>query len=286
MPESDAVIKSHANFDNLYEFRERLMNSREFKYLMLNIIKNNELDIIANKFEQSKTQDTEKLDFKINQTCDHVKNDTILNASRTSLLEYAKRHDVQYDSIVGIKKGCHPWHAIFNRIYLLSELVEQGYKGWVLYMDADAYIVDLNFSFKDYLSDKAEFAMIAARASETPNYWDINDGVFFANLSHPVCINIIKRWKQIYDGNYTDDDYVKADKWDMILNDQTTLHRILKYKGYSRFLLTEGIRELFNSRNARVIRQMLRPSATDNCEDSISIRAENITIEVNKVLAV
>jgi len=146
-----------------------------------------------------------------------------------TVLEYVKRHHVNYEVFIGLKKGSHPWHAVFNRIYKLSELIDSGFKGWVLYLDADSYICDLDFDVLEYLGEYARFAFIFATICDAAPYWNINDGVFFANLGHPVCVNVVRRWRTFYDRLYSTAEYAQADKWDMVLNDQTSLHGILRH---------------------------------------------------------
>ena len=43
----------------------------------------------------------------------------------------------------GIVRGFHSWQATCNRSGLLKRLIDTGYKGWVCYLDADAFVADL-----------------------------------------------------------------------------------------------------------------------------------------------
>ena len=183
-----------------------------------------------------------------------------------------------------IKKGYYPIHAAYNRIYKLNDLLDSGYEGWFIYMDTDAFIQDFDFSFEEYLMDKSDYAMIATPILEDVPYWNINNGFFIFNLSHPIAKNIIREWKSFYDNKYTDEDYKKADKWDVILNDQTSLHDIIKIPLFEKYIYTNGTRELFNTGHARVIRQIIRPNHKSNCFDSLEGRINRIATEVNKIL--
>jgi hypothetical protein len=67
---------------------------------------------------------------------------------------YCRRHEIAYQAFVGVKRGFHSWQATYNRIPLLQELVDAGFAGWVLYLDADAYVADLDFDLRLYLADR------------------------------------------------------------------------------------------------------------------------------------
>lgn len=102
--------------------------------------------------------------------------------------------------------------------------------------------------------------MIVTPVPYKPVYWHINNGVFFANLGHPICRDILLRWKGFYDINYTNSDYESDEKWHArILCDQTSLQNILKNSKYEKFLYKEIAGTLFNGTNATVIKHYQRP---------------------------
>ena len=64
-------------------------------------------------------------------------------------------------------------------------MIAVGNRGWVVYLDADAYVADLGFDLVSYLGDKADVCAVFTRAGASPQWWDINDGVFLMNLGNP-----------------------------------------------------------------------------------------------------
>ena len=223
------------------------------------------------------------------QTCDHERYVPMLLLTSKTVLAYVQRWHVNFEVFFGVKHGAHPWHATFNRIYKLDELLCAGYRGWVLYLDSDAYFRDLTFDLRAYLSDKGDFAFIASRVTEGPEsdtpYWDVNAGVFFINLGHPAGQELVRRWKGFYDRLYTDDDYLGAVSWNMVINDQDSLHGLLKLPEFKPYVLSSGTKALFNCGRAKVIRQALRVNHASNDDDNFQNRLDRVKAEVDAVLA-
>ena len=298
--ENQNAIQSHIALRNIENLRKTLINSAEFKDKfgvsyeseeckdrVFVSYENEQFKILHSKLS-SKPIETfieTKNDLLILQTCDRENYLPMLQHTSLTVLAYIKRHGCNYETFIGLKRGVWPWHATFNRIYKLNDYIESGYKGWVLYMDADAYFCNFDFDLLSYLSDKQKYAFVLAHTGITPNYYDINAGVFFANLGHPVCVNIIRRWKGIYDRMYKDEDYARAIKWNMISNDQSSFVNIIRYNLYKSYLYIEGTGEIFNSGHAKVIRQILRKNYQDNCLDTLEQRTATIASDVRKALA-
>jgi hypothetical protein len=221
------------------------------------------------------------------QTCDHERYVPILQATSQTVLEYVRRWHCDYETFIGIKKGAHPWHATFNRIYKFGELMRSGFCGWVAYLDADAYFASFDFDLSGWLDRNRHFALIAAHADEySKHYWSINAGVFFLNLGHPVAREMISQWADYYQALYDEQDYINAPRWDMVVNDQTSLHSILKNPKFEPYVLTEGVHEIINSGGAKVIRQILREDHTSNDDLNFDRRVERIRAVVQEVLNV
>lgn len=282
-PEDQKAIENHIALSSVENLRNTLINSREFKNKSFINYDNDYFKKLHSELARQPIET--KNELLILQTCDRENYVPMLQHTSLTVLEYVKRHGVNYEIFIGLKKGVWPWHAIFNRIYKLNEYIESGYKDWVLYMDADAYICDMDFDLLSYLSDKKKYAFVLAQAETKSDYWNINDGIFFANLGHPVCVNVIQRWKKFYDYMYKDDDYVIAVEWDMIINDQTSFHDIIKYDLYKSYLCVDGTSDVFNSGHAKVIRQVIRENRLDNCVGTLVQRTEIIAAEVRKALA-
>ncbi len=131
------------------------------------------------------------LKVKFIQTSDSLFYKRMLDATSQVVLAYCEQHQFDYESYVGIKRGILPWHATYNRIPLLKEIEASGYDGWLFYLDADAYIQDLDFDLREYLADKGHYAGIfAGHHSEGVSY-TINAGGFALNLAHPVARQLI-----------------------------------------------------------------------------------------------
>ena len=106
------------------------------------------------------------------------------------------------------------------------------------------------------------------------------------NLGHPVGREIINQWIDFYQASYDDQDYVNALSWDMVINDQTSLHSILKKPKYEQYVLTEGIHKIINSGGAKVIRQIMRDDHTSNDDHNFDRRVERIRAVVREILNV
>jgi hypothetical protein len=106
----------------------------------------------------------------------------------------------EYEAFVGVKRGRHPWHATFNRIDLLDEALDADFDGWIVYLDADSFVVDLKFDLAAYLKQHSDAPLIArAVVPEKAPTWNINAGVLIFNMKHPQTARLIKTWKRLLD---------------------------------------------------------------------------------------
>jgi len=98
----------------------------------------------------------------------------------------------------------------------------------VIYLDADAYVADVDFKIAEYLSEKNQYAMIAAGSGlEPPRWWDINNGVFAINLGHPQGRMIAELWNAAL-MDVPEDELNAEEKWGDVIDDQAALHKILR----------------------------------------------------------
>jgi len=194
------------------------------------------------------------------QTSDADRYAPMLAVTATNVREYCRRHGYGYESFVGIKRGVHPWQATFNRIPMFVELVERGFTGWAVYLDADAYIQDLDFDLAAYLADKGDRAAIFATSGVTGEHWDVNAGVALINLGHPLGRALVERWAKGFDAH--DDARLRAaSEWMDEGNDQDLLHGILRESGpIADAVLIEPM-SFLNGPDSSFIRQHLRASA-------------------------
>jgi hypothetical protein len=70
-----------------------------------------------------------------------------------------------------------------------------GFRGWIFYLDADAFVYDRNFDLAGYLDGYSDKALIASLGGTEPEHsWDINTGVFLINLKHEKGRQLIEDW--------------------------------------------------------------------------------------------
>ena len=173
---------------------------------------------------------------------------------------YCRLFGLEYFSYVGIKRGYFPWHATFNRITILKEFIDAGYDGWVFYVDADAFIYDLNKDCRDFC-EKSDSAMLMSPGGLTGEHWDVNDGVFLANLSNPIVKKIVAAWYE--DFMSTSDDALKAAKdWYNVKSCQPRFHSVLKNNPEFQRAIQHVPREVLNHHDASFVRQILRSNVT------------------------
>lgn len=187
------------------------------------------------------------------QTADKNYSD-LLDITSVPTKHYCKEKGYLYNQVVGICRGYYPWHAAFNRIILLKNALLSGYKGWIVYLDADAFVADLDFDLDLYLQDKRQFSIIAATGGSS-GWWCINDGVFLINMDSPISHEIINAW---YDRFLliSDDDLKAAKNWDDIENDQDMLQKILESMGFTESIFKENGNIL--NYDGRFIKQIMR----------------------------
>jgi hypothetical protein len=225
------------------------------------------------------TRSSNELEILILQTSDADNYIPIIQESSNPNKKYAKKIGAKYEKYLGIKRGCYPHHATYNRIHLLKELVDNNYKGWILYLDADALIADHQIDLRKYLIELQNKGKSVNFHSAVPidvkiNHWDINAGVFAINLDTDFSKRLINCWYQFYEVSYTDQHYIDATQWDSILNDQTSLHNILRSLGEK--LTLENI-EVNRFLQETLCRQFIRDDFTEMpAHESILLRAKKI----------
>eukprot|EP01032_Pedospumella_encystans_P020698 gene20698-23509_t len=129
-PEAGEFLGGYSAIRILRVLRKRLDNGA-----LMTDQPNLHAEIGSTKLELAETQHK----LLIFQTCDHERYVPILQATSQTVLEYVRRWHCDYETFIGIKKGAHPWHASFNRIHKFGELMRSGFRGWVVYLDADYY---------------------------------------------------------------------------------------------------------------------------------------------------
>lgn len=165
-------------------------------------------------------------DIRLLQTSDPVRYNTLLAITSRASREFCRRQRISFEPYVGIKRGSHPWHAIFNRIPMLADVGRSGFKGWVIYLDADAFPADMNFDLRGYLAQNDQFAVIGARGGDAP--WNINSGILLFNFRHSAAREIVSAWEDTFLREMPNDRLRAMPEWiEPCPNDQGMLHSVL-----------------------------------------------------------
>lgn len=191
---------------------------------------------------------------------------------------YCARHGLEYQCFIGIKRGYHSWQATFNRIQLLLELQQAGDIGWVIYLDADAYVYDLDFDVHAYLADKRDHVCIAA--SGGTEKWAVNAGVLFVNLQHPLGRRLVQCWATAFAAALSDQDLLaSAGPWSAREDDQGLLQRVLHDNQdiLDATLIEKG---LLNYAKGSFIRQALRCAG-----NSMPLRLQRAALDIRAALS-
>jgi hypothetical protein len=160
---------------------------------------------------------------------------------------------------------------------MLEELVSSGYKGWVFYLDADAFVYNMEFDVRSLMQD-THASLLAARGGSTGHHWDINCGVFLLNLGTVAGQAIVHLWFDDLMRTPRDALYA-AEDWGATPSDQDRLQDILRRNaGLAHAWLKHLPKDLLNNRKATFVRQVLR------AHGSFEERCLEIRDQVNKVV--
>jgi len=217
------------------------------------------------------------LDLIVLQTADPFRYAPMLATTAPTAIEHCRRHGFRYESFVGIRRGRWNWQATYNRIAMLKDLLDRGHDGWALYLDADAWVHDLDFDLPGYLADRAHHGAIFATAGVTDARWDVNAGVAFINFGHPAGRALVERWWQDFQA-ISDKRLADAREWLDDDNDQDLLHKILRTDAAIADAVHVESMTLVNAPNASFIRQYVRAQAGDFNERMAAIAEQVATV--------
>lgn len=185
----------------------------------------------------------------------------MVNILRPIQEEYAKKHGWSYVYTTGILYGSSPIHSIFNRYFLIKDLIDNHPSiNWILYMDADSYFVDLEKNWKMELD--SNFLVIAcAGSAETLKPWDFNNGIFFFNARHQKAHSFLNNYINQLKMKYPLDYLYSNKSW---VCDQQIMQELFKRKKYKNFLkiYDKNQHNYFNYEGPH-IQQMLRKQNTN-----------------------
>lgn len=210
--------------------------------------------------------------IKVFQTCDTENYRELLEISVRSSKVYCQKFGIKFESFMGIKRGYFPWHACFNRIIYLKEQLDQGFSGWIFYLDADVCIFDHSLDVRELLA-AYDGDYLFAPGGLTGEKWDVNDGVFLINLGSDAGRRLVAAW---YDNFMAtpDDALRQAADWESVPSDQPRLHDILRDNPDFLARLALLPREVFNNEYASFVRQVLRSNVATMEERVARLRAD------------
>ncbi|WP_419825243.1 hypothetical protein [Sphingomonas sp.] len=193
---------------------------------------------------------------RVLQTADPIRYAPMLAQTGRNVAQYCDRLGLRYEAYVGVRRGRWSWQATFNRILMLRDLLDAGFTGWALYLDADAYIRDFDFDLPAFLRERGDRAALFAAAGVEVEAWDVNAGVAFVNFGHPLGRLLVERWHARFLA-IPDAWLDEASDWTHP-HDQDLLQAILREDS----TLIDAIEvlplDLINSAHARFVRQHVR----------------------------
>jgi hypothetical protein len=213
------------------------------------------------------------------QTADALVYKEMLDITSEGNILYCERQGIRYENYCGIKAGVAPWMATYNRIFMLNELVGRGYTGWVIFADADAFVADVNYDVRAYITANEDYCLIGASGGTTAP-WNINAGVLFINVGDRNGREFISAWQRHFDlqvpGDYLNK---RTAGWDEYPNDQDLTYDCIKADLNLMRKTKREEEKIFNYRDGTFIRQAIRAGFPD-----LRSRMKWIREEVGKTL--
>ena len=235
-PENLEVIKHHASRGvTISDLRESAFSSEEFR--KINVFR------FAEAMFRGKLSSLGSLSYECNNTSDNIvmlqtsdsfSYSKILNVSQRYNKSFCKLKGLCYQQFRGIKFGSWSHHAMYNRIFLIWELVASGYRGWVFYLDADAIVVDPGWDIHEFLGSargNGKSIILHSVLDEGDpgyNWWNTNDGVFMIDCGANHSRALIELWRDFYINLYNLHDLDRAENWHDIVDDQSSLWFIMQ----------------------------------------------------------
>jgi hypothetical protein len=190
------------------------------------------------------------------QTADAERYFDMLSVTLPANRAFCLRHGVRLEAFVGIRRGVHPWHATYNRLGFLRDRLSEEFRGWAIYLDADAFVADPSFDIHGYLACHGGTGMIHGPGAGAGR-WDVNAGVFLWNLAHPAAREAARRWVAAFDA-IPEAALRAAAEWDDVTNDQTLLHIVLREEPALQEAIHIESPELIGYQQSRFIKQYVR----------------------------
>jgi hypothetical protein len=206
------------------------------------------------------------------QSSDPVFGLEMLTQSARTSKEFCRRHGYEYRSFIGIHRGFHPWQASYNRVFQLKELCDEGFRGWVFYIDSDAVIVDLDFDLHELMPGRS-IGLVACLAGGSDFAWDINGGIFLLNLGSRDGRTIVDRWYHMT-MSLSEKTLRGAETWLNPVHDQALLQFVLASDpALTRRAVHHVPREILNHEGGTFVRHFLRATGLTVAEREAKLKA-------------
>jgi hypothetical protein len=210
----------------------------------------------------------------------------MMSATNDLHKKFCEFNDVEIYKFYGIKRGIYHWQATFNRIIILNEMLNRYDSGWIIYLDADAVIVDVRFPIREYLKFRDSWGMIAAHGG-FQGKWDINAGIIFFNISNQITRETIREWHKRFYAVVSDSLLFETrEPWGCLPNgeafpdDQALLHAILIEQPEKADAILMESDEIINYESAKFVRQILRSSGVSEVERVAKIKSLANSVQI------
>jgi hypothetical protein len=211
------------------------------------------------------------------QTADAERFFPMLLATMQPNRAFCLRRGVTMEVFIGIRRGIHPWQATYNRLGLLGDLLARNYEGWLIYLDADAFVTSPSFDIRGFLKRHADSAMIHPPGGGKGG-WDVNAGVFLWNFAQPATREVARRWIAAF-GQVTDQQLRNAADPAFLLSDQTMLHTVLRDAPELAARVVMEAHDAIGYPHSRLIRQFV-----PNGQQTLEERTARIVTAVEQTL--
>jgi hypothetical protein len=168
---------------------------------------------------------------------------------------FCLRHGVRLEAFIGVRRGLHAWQASYNRLGFLRDRLAEGYRGWAIHLDADAFVAEIGFDIHGWLAAQ-DAAMIHPRGG-AQGPWDVNSGVFLWNFAREEAREAARRWVAGFDA-IADADLAADADWSRVPDDQLLLQAVLKAEPALVGALRVDDGELLGYQHSRWIKQYVR----------------------------
>lgn len=220
---SNDLIKS---IKNSYEYKKREILQGDSWDSFNKFIRSS----IFPKYELSDQYITKEKDIVILQSSDPVRYTRFLEVAGPYNYQVALSSGMSYSSYIGLKRGSQPYQAIFNRIFMLHELILSGYSGWAVYIDADG-VLNKNYPLKTKLKeieDQNKYLFVHPPHGPESEHFDwcsCNTAVFAIDLSRSLSKILVEAWVHFY--NFHPELISDTISWTDTIHDQWSFNVIL-----------------------------------------------------------